>query len=76
MNKEYLVFVLRCCYRKYKSYLFYSNNLEFSKITIATFENDKDSFNKSLDSLASALINEDQAYFNSLLKKIKVFVAP
>lgn len=76
INQELLTDILYNCYRKYKSYLFYSNNLEFAKMKIAEFENDSSLFKSSLDHLSEALINEDSKYFIELIKKTKIFVAP
>ena len=73
-NKNELIQYLKNCYRKLKSYIHFSNNLEYVKVDIVEFEYDHAKFEKAFDALADALINEDNNYFDALIKQTKVRV--
>ena len=73
-NKNELIKYLKNCYRKLKSYIHFSNNLEYVKVDIVEFEYDHTKFEKAFDALADALINEDNNYFDALIKQTKVRV--
>jgi len=68
--------VLIGCYRKYKSYVFYSSGMSFKKKDVAEFEADSETFEKSISSLESALRTEDRIYFSKLFRQINYVVLP
>ncbi len=51
LNKNELIEILKNCYRKYKSMVYFQNVLSFRKKQIAIFENDKISFEKTFVNL-------------------------
>jgi hypothetical protein len=68
--------VLIGCYRKYKSYVFYSSGMDFKKKEIAEFESDPVSFDKKIEDLQRALVSEDKTYFARLFRQISYQVLP
>lgn len=68
--------VLVGCYRKYKSYVYYSSGMSFKKQEIAAFEQDPEKFEEHLSSLENALLHDDRVYFSKLLHRIQYRVLP
>lgn len=60
------------CYRKFKSYVFYSKNHSFIYKDIADYESNIEVFETNIESLTNALVNEDYSFFENLFSKIEV----
>lgn len=57
-------------YRKYKSHVFYSKNLQYQKSAIAEFESNRDNVDTVFQKIYDSLVSEDETYFINLLNKI------
>lgn len=61
--------IIKACYKKFKSYVYYSNNLINVKFKIINFEQ-KDDFEITFKNISKAIIDKDENYFDILIKKI------
>lgn len=69
MEVNHLLDIIKGCYKKLKGYVYYSKNLIHLKYKIINFEN-KRNFENTFSELAKAIVNNDDAYFDKLIKKI------
>lgn len=69
MDKKELVEILKNCYKKLKSNVYYSNNLIHIKFKVVNFEKSKE-FDGTFVKLAQAILDKKESYFDELLKKI------
>lgn len=58
------------CYRKFKSYIFYSKNHSYLYKSLVEFEDDFDIFNSKIDEITQQLNSNCKSYFASLISKI------
>jgi len=75
-SKTALKGMLINCYRKFKSRIYYSNNLEHIKLKISAFEKSQINMDGIFDKLALALQNDDSVYFSKLVKSVKYRIYP
>ncbi len=61
--------ILMECYKKLKSYVYYTNNLTHIKYKILDFEMKKN-FEYTFKKIAKAIINENDEFFNDLIYKV------
>lgn len=61
-------------YRKFKSNVFYSKNLQYQKSVIAEFESNRKNVEQVFRNIYNALICEDENYFTSLIDNISFYV--
>lgn len=67
--------IVMCCYRKYKTFLYYSKGFDFMKLKLVDFESNPD-FQTNLKDLATALRKGDYKYFENFIKEIKSLPLP
>jgi hypothetical protein len=68
--------VLINCYRKFKSFAFYANGIDYLKQKIALFEQNSVSMNNRFDRLSHALFCEDGIFFSTLYQELDFYVFP
>lgn len=64
------------CYRKFKSYVYYANNLHYLRLKIANFEVDHDKMELCFSTLAKIIVNEDYYEWDKLLLEVSYKVFP
>lgn len=64
------------CYRKFKSYVYYSSNLQYLKEKIAEFESESSKMTNSFTTITDLLVNNSVEIWNDWLKQIKYKVFP
>lgn len=67
---------LQECYKKFKSYVYYSPTLAYLKQRIAEFEDDLSQFENTFTTLAKAIIECNSTYLNELIDKIDFLAIP
>lgn len=60
--------IIKSCYKKFKSYIYYSN-YTYIKYKIVDFESD-DNFEDTFNAISNALLNEDDNYFDKHISSI------
>lgn len=70
MRNPYTKYHLEDSYRKFKSNVFYSRNLQYQRKIIADFENNRKKVDQTFQALYQALRDSDINYFKKLFKKI------
>ncbi len=61
--------LIKSCYKKFKSYIYYSNNLTHAKYKIIKFER-QNNFESTFEEIAKALTDKNREYFDKLINKI------
>ena len=64
------------CYRKFKSHIYYSNNLQIVRLKIAEFEQQHEKMYECIEYISSIILNEDKFEWENLLSKISYYVLP
>lgn len=68
--------IIENCYRKFKSYVYYSNNLQFLREKISKFEFDHQKMSNAFDALTIMLIEGSDQHWKSWLENITYMVFP
>jgi hypothetical protein len=68
--------IIKDCYRKFKSSVYYSSNLQYLRLKVAEFEEKHDLMEEKIDDLARMLISEDAEKWEELIQKVKFRVFP
>ena len=64
------------CYRKFKSHVYYSNNLQCVRLKVSEFEKDHDEMDKRIDKLCEMILSQSNDYWNELLSAVSYYVLP
>ena len=64
------------CYRKFKSFVYYSNNLQSVRLKIAEFEQQKQDMDKKFGEICDIIINESGEDWERLLSSVSYYVLP
>lgn len=68
--------ILKNCYRKFKSCVYYQNTLIYLRESVASFEKNEKDFNERINKLANALSKRDASYFDKQIKSISAVALP
>ena len=64
------------CYRKFKSHVYYSNNLQKVRLKISEFEQHPEEMEKRINVLSDIIFNESEKGWNELLDSVSYYVLP
>ena len=64
------------CYRKFKSHVYYSNNLQKVRLKISEFEQHPEEMDKRINVLSNIIFNESEKGWNELLNSVSYYVLP
>lgn len=64
------------CYRKFKSHVYYSNNLQSVRLKIAEFEQQPEEMDRRINALSDMIFNESDEVGDYLLKSVSYYVLP
>ena len=68
--------IVNDCYRKFKSHVYYSNNLQNVRLKIADFERDREEMSRRIDTLSDILIRQSRGSWDQLLTQVSYYVLP
>lgn len=64
------------CYRKFKSYVYYANNLQYLLLKISEFEEDHEKMDQRFDRLSEMIFYEDVKIWDELLDSVNFKIFP
>jgi len=64
------------CYRKFKSHVYYSNNLQSVRLKLAEFEQQPEEMDRRINVLSDIIFNESDEGWDDLLESVSYFVLP
>ncbi len=75
-NTDYAKDVIENCYRKFKSNVYYANNLHYQRMLIAEFEDDHNKMEQCFEQLSQMIVQENSKTWTDLFSKVKYKVFP
>ena len=75
-NRENAIQMVRGAYKKLKAYLYYDKTLVFAKKRLAVLESDRESFIKTLETIAENISNENVSFFDDLINELTLGCFP
>ena len=75
-NIEDVKSIVTDCYRKFKSHVYYSNNLQKVRLKISEFEQHPEEMDKRINVLSDIIYNESEKGWNELLNSVSYYVLP